>query len=171
MKHQTNWNKTLDDPDNYPSSWDWTAKHSEYHFDDSVQDNPGDWFDVIGTFEGDWSSERDALVAETHPVNWATRKHYGGLAKEPPMLTQEEYDIQRAGGDPRGLTLTNKNTFKDWNKYPTLKAMMDYFGLEVGWCKWSKTSSTYPVNWDKCLICTLTNSGIVVMRIQNVLLV
>ena len=161
MKHQTNWNKTLDNPDNYPSSWDWTVAHSEYHFDNSVQDSPGDWFDVIGTFEGDWSSERDALVAETHPVNWATRKHYGGLAKEPPMLTQEEYDIQRAGGDPRGLTLTNKNTFKDWNKYPTLKAMMDYFGLEVDGVSGAKRQAHIQLTgqmfnmhidklWDRC---------------------
>ena len=131
MKHQTKWNKTLDNPDDYPSSWDWTVKHSEYHFDDSIQDEPGDWFDVIGTFDGDWSVDCDTLIASSHPVNWSTRKHYGGSSMEPPMLTQEEYDIQQAGGDPRGLTLTNKNTFKDWNEYPVLKSMMDYFGLEV----------------------------------------
>lgn len=38
MKHQTNWNKTLADPNDYPSSWDWTVAHSEYHFDDTIQD-------------------------------------------------------------------------------------------------------------------------------------
>ena len=57
MKHQTNWNKTLATPDDYPSSWDWTVAHSEYHFDNTIQDQPGDWFDVIGRFEGDWKEE------------------------------------------------------------------------------------------------------------------
>ena len=56
-----NWKKTLEDPDLYPSSWEWTVAHSEYHFDDTIQDKPGDWFDVIGRFEGDWQEERDRL--------------------------------------------------------------------------------------------------------------
>ena len=113
MKHQTNWNKTLANPDDYSSSWDWTVAHSEYHFDDTIQDKPGDWFDVIGKFEGDWKEERDRLVKSCHPVNWATRKHFAEKKKDPEMLTQEEYDIQQAGGDPKGLMLTNKNSFAD----------------------------------------------------------
>ena len=125
-----NWKKTLEDPDLYPSSWDWTVAHSEYHFDDSIQDKPGDWFDVIGRFEGDWQTERDILIKSCHPVNWATRKHFAQKKKDPEMLTQEEYDIAQAGGDPKGLMLTNKNSFADWEKeYPTLYKMMDYFKL------------------------------------------
>ena len=122
-------NKTLDDPDNYASSWDWTVAHSDYHFDDTIQDKPGDWFEVIGRFEGDWKAERDRLITATHPVNWSTRKHFAEKKKDPEMLSQEEYDIAQAGGDPKGLMLTNKNSFSKWDEYPTLQAMMDYFAL------------------------------------------
>ena len=122
-------NKTLEDPDNYTSSWDWTVAHSDYHFDDTIQDKPGDWFEVIGRFEGDWKEERDRLVKATHPVNWSTRKHFAQKKKDPEMLSQEEYDIQQAGGDPKGLILTNKNNFSKWDEYPKLQSMMDYFAL------------------------------------------
>ena len=122
-------NKTLEDTDNYTSSWDWTVAHSDYHFDDTIQDKPGDWFEVIGRFEGDWKEERDRLVKATHPVNWSTRKHFAQKKKDPEMLSQEEYDIQQAGGDPKGLILTNKNSFSKWDEYPKLQSMMDYFAL------------------------------------------
>ena len=77
MKHQTNWNKELLDPADFKSNWDWTAAHSEYHFDDNIQDEMGDWFDVLGVFEGDWEAERKALVESAKPINWATRKYFG----------------------------------------------------------------------------------------------
>ena len=51
MKHNTNWAKELQDPDNFESNWDWTVAHSEYHFDDNVIDQEGDWFKVLGRFE------------------------------------------------------------------------------------------------------------------------
>ena len=95
MKHVTNWHKTLANPDAYTSNWDWCVEHSEYHFDDSIQDQQGEWFDVLGTFQGDWAEERDRLVLESAPVNWATRKFYGDADTESPMLEQEEYRTGR----------------------------------------------------------------------------
>ena len=158
-----NWNKNtkLDDPDLYPSSWDWTVRHSEYHFDDTIEDKPGDWFNVIGRFEGDWREERDRLVKATHPVNWATRKHFAQKRKDPDMLSQEEYDIAQAGGDPKGIMLTNKNSFADWSDYPTLYKMMDYFQLTsdgVSLVKWQAhiqmTGQMFNMHidklWDRC---------------------
>mgnify|MGYP003665526765 CR=1 FL=1 len=113
-----NWNKNtnLDNPDLYPSSWDWTVRHSEYHFDDTVEDKPGDWFNVIGRFEGDWREERDRLVQATHPVNWATRKHFAQKQKDPDMLSQEEYDIAQAGGDPIKIVLQTGQTIQHCTK-------------------------------------------------------
>jgi len=161
MKHQTNWNKTLANPDDYSSSWDWTVAHSEYHFNNTIQDQPGDWFDVIGRFEGDWKDERDRLVQATHPVNWSTRKHFAQKKKDPEMLSQEEYDIAQSGGDPKGLMLTNKNSFSNWLDYPTLYKMMDYFKLTsdgVSLVKWQAhiqmTGQMFNMHidklWDRC---------------------
>ena len=161
MKHQTNWNKTLANPDDYSSSWDWTVAHSEYHFNNTIQDQPGDWFDVIGRFEGDWKDERDRLVQATHPVNWSTRKHFAQKKKDPEMLSQEEYDIAQSGGDPKGLMLTNKNSFSNWSDYPTLYKMMDYFKLTsdgVSLVKWQAhiqmTGQMFNMHidklWDRC---------------------
>jgi len=159
MKHVTDWHKTLADPDAYASNWDWCVKHSEYHFDDSIQDQPGEWFDVLGTFQGDWAEERDRLVLESAPVNWATRKFYGDADTESPMLEQEEYDIVQGGGKPKELILTNMND--GWETYPTLYAMMDYFGLEVSGVEGAKKRGHVQLTgqmfnrhidklWDRC---------------------
>lgn len=129
MKNQTNNKKPLADPNQYSSSWAWTRAHSEYHFNNNIQDQYGDWFEILGTFQGDWSTERDNLIAGSRPVTWASRKYYDLIKRISPMLTQEEYDIQQAGVDPTTLELTN--IVDDWEEYPTLYKMMDYFGLEV----------------------------------------
>ena len=100
MRHNTNWNKKLENPNEYSSNWDWTKAHSEYHFDNSIKDEVGDWFEILGVFEGDWSSERDALIDFSIPINWSTRKFYGDIDAPSPMLLQEEYDIIQGGGNP-----------------------------------------------------------------------
>ena len=67
MIHKTNWQKTLQDPLKFKSNsnqswsvqnqWDWTVAHSEYHFDDNIKDQEGEWFKVLGRFEGDFKEE------------------------------------------------------------------------------------------------------------------
>lgn len=161
MRHDTDWHKELKDPDQYASNWEWTVAHSEYHFDDSIQDKPGDWFDVLGKFDNPklWQTERDALVEASKPVNWATRKYFGDTDDESPMLAQEEYDIAQGGGDPKVLMLTN--IVDDWSKFTTLYKMMDYFGLEVGGASGAKkrahvqlTGQMFNLHidklWDRC---------------------
>ena len=130
MYNKTNWNKNLDDVSAYQSSWDWTVAHSEYHFDKNIADKPGEWYDIIGRFEGDWKEESDRLVERSKPINWQTRKYFGDTDKESPMLVQEEYDIAKGGGKPKDLLLTN--IVDDWEEFPTLYKMMDFFGMEVG---------------------------------------
>ena len=159
MKHQTNWNKTFRDPSAYTSNWDWTVDHSEYHFDNTRMELVGDWFEVLGVFQGNWTAEREALVSATKPVNWATRKYYGESEDKSPMLEQEEYDITQGGGDPKGLMLTNMND--DWSNFPTLYKIMDYFGLEVGGVSGAKKRAHVQLTgqmfnrhidklWDRC---------------------
>jgi len=162
MRHNTDWNKELKDPEQYTSNWDWTVAHSEYHFDNSIQDKSGDWFDVLGRFDNpkQWLAERDVLVEASKPVNWATRKYFGDTDDESPMLAQEEYDIEQGGGNPKDLMLTN--IVDDWSKLPTLYNMMDYFGLEVGGVSGAKkrahvqlTGQMFNLHidklWDRCI--------------------
>lgn len=133
MKHNTNWAKELQDPDNFESNWDWTVAHSEYHFDDNVIDQEGDWFKVLGRFENPklWEEERKALVeAALKPINWETRKFYGDRDTISPMLAQEEYDIKQGGGDPKALMLTNM--VEDFEAFPIITKMKEHFGVEGG---------------------------------------
>ena len=130
MKHQTNWQKELQSPDKFKSNWDWTVAHSEYHFDDKIKDNEGDWFKILGRFDNpqSWQEERDRLVENsTKSINWQTRKFYGESPKESPMLEQEEYDIAQGGGDPKKLELTNM--IDELEEYPTLLKMKEHFGV------------------------------------------
>ena len=98
MRHNTDWNKELKDPEQYTSNWDWTVAHSEYHFDNSIQDKSGDWLDVLGRFDNpkQWLAERDVLVEASKPVNWATRKYFGDTDDESPMLSADILLISRA---------------------------------------------------------------------------
>jgi len=159
MKYNTAYIKDLLDPNDFKSNWDWTVAHSEYHFDDSVQDKSGDWFEVLGRFSGDWSEEHNRLVKSSMPINWETRKFYGDSNEKSPMLVQEEYDIALGGGDPKKLMLTNM--VEDWTTFPTLYKMMDYFGLEVGGARGTKkrahvqlTGQMFNLHidklWDRC---------------------
>jgi hypothetical protein len=48
----TNWNKQLKDftPETR-GAWDSNSKNSDYHFDSSIKDKPGDYFKVLGYFD------------------------------------------------------------------------------------------------------------------------
>ena len=113
------------------SNWDWTVAHSEYHFDNNIIDQEGDWVKVLGIFDNplQWKDERDSLVASaTKSINWETRKYYGDKDDVSPMLAQEEYDIAAGGVDPKELMLTN--LVDDFDAYPTISKMVDFFGVE-----------------------------------------
>jgi len=110
----------------YNSSWQWCVDHSRYHFDDSRQDQLGEWFQVLGRFVGNWSDE--VAQAQGRPITWATRKFYGNDDDTvSPMLAQEENDLRTIGA-PVDLELTD--AVFDISAYPTLTRMSEYFGLE-----------------------------------------
>ena len=172
MKHQTNWNKTLQPADEYKSSWDWTVAHSEYHFDDNIKDQEGDWFKVLGRFDNPsmWKEETDKLIKEsTKSINWQTRKFFGDVEDESPMLEQEEDDIAKGGGNPKELMLTNMTD--ELENYPTLLKMKEHFGV-IGdnkefkvRCHTQLTGQMFNLHidklWDRCLedpekICRIT---------------
>jgi hypothetical protein len=110
----------------YDSSWQWCVDHSDYHFDNFKTDQPGEWFQVLGRFEGTWEAE--VAHAQGKPITWATRKFYGNDDDTvSPMLVQEENDL-RTTGAPVDLALTD--AVFDISEYPTLTRMSEYFHIE-----------------------------------------
>lgn len=115
----------MKNPNDYDSSWQWCVDHSRYHFDNTRIDQPGDWFQVLGRFEGNWADE--VAQAQGKPITWATRKFYGNDDDTvSPMLTQEENDLKTTGA-PVDLELTD--AVFDITPYPTLTRMSEYFGI------------------------------------------
>ena len=109
----------------YDSSWQWCVDHSRYHFDNTRIDQPGEWFQVLGRFEGNWTDE--VAQAQGKPITWATRKFYGNDDDTiSPMLAQEENDLKITGA-PVDLELTD--AVFDITPYPTLTHMSEYFGI------------------------------------------
>jgi hypothetical protein len=112
--------------DEYSSSWQWCVDHSRYHFDHFKTDQPGEWFQVLGRFEGNWAEE--VAQARGKPITWATRKFYGNDNDTvSPMLEQEENDLRNTGA-PVDLELTD--AVFDISACPTLTCMSEYFGIE-----------------------------------------
>lgn len=112
--------------DEYTSSWQWCVDHSRYHFNNFKIDQPGEWFQVLGRFEGNWADE--VALAQGKPITWATRKFYNNDDDTvSPMLEQEENDLRNTGA-PVDLTLTD--AVFDISAYPTLTRMSEYFAIE-----------------------------------------
>ena len=112
--------------DEYTSSWQWCVDNSHYHFDNKKIDRPGEWFQQLGRFEGDWDDE--VKQAAGKPITWATRKFYGNDDDTvSPMLEQEENDLRNTGA-PVDLQLTD--AVFDISPYPVLTQMSEYFGIE-----------------------------------------
>ena len=118
----------LADPSSYESNWEWCRAHSQYHFDNTRRDQPGEWYWSLGRFQGDWSKDLQAISQDHVPITWATRKFYGDDDNTvSPMLRQEEYDLAQSGA-PVDLQLTDMTDHLD--RYPTLWRMAEFFGLE-----------------------------------------
>jgi hypothetical protein len=110
----------------YSSSWQWCVDHSNYHFDNFKIDQPGEWFQLLGRFKGDWAEE----IAQAHgkPITWATRKFYSNDDDTvSPMLEQEENDLRNTGA-PVDLKLTD--AVFDISTCPTLTRISEYFAIE-----------------------------------------
>ena len=112
--------------DEYSSSWQWCVDHSRYHFNNFKIDQPGEWFRVLGRFEGNWAKE--VALAQGKPITWATRKFYNNDDDTvSPMLEQEENDLRNTGA-PVDLKLTD--AVFDISACPTLTRMSEYFAIE-----------------------------------------
>ena len=108
------------------SSWDETKANSSYHFDTTKVDARWDTIIGLGKFKNVWADEIDNIVEDSHAVNWATRG-YKGMGIEAPAeeVEKEEYDLIRAGYDPK-LTVSHLN----WAIPTCLLAISNKFALE-----------------------------------------
>ena len=107
---------------------------SQYHFDNTRWDKPGEWFTVHGKFINNWQTELEEIQKSTQPLTW--RNISSALHKTPQALPgsereervrSQELDILRGGGDPE-LELADVNT--DVAKYSVFDKMTKFFGLE-----------------------------------------
>jgi hypothetical protein len=108
------------------SSWDKLVEKSTYHFDSKKVDTKDDVITTLGHIEPDWDDELQQILADSKPATWETRGFKGeGVFVPKPELADEEYDLERAGIDPKVII-----TDLAWKLGPKLQAISDAFGLE-----------------------------------------
>jgi hypothetical protein len=108
------------------SSWDKLVEKSTYHFDSKKVDTKDDVITTLGHIEPDWDDELQQILADSKPATWETRGFKGeGVFVPKPELEDEEYDLERAGIDPKVII-----TDLAWKLGPKLQAISDAFGLE-----------------------------------------
>lgn len=107
------------------SSWDSTRQQSGYHFDTATRDPRWDTVIGLGRFHGDWQDELNMVIERSRPTTWETRG-YKGQDKAIPSadLAAEEYDLMRAGMDPKTVI-----THMDWDIPPVFQRMADCFEM------------------------------------------
>jgi hypothetical protein len=136
-------------PNDYVSNWEYCRTRSRYHFDPTHQDKHGEWFQVFGRFASTWQEELATVKSRTRGMNFENRKWtMGRNGPASPMLAQEEYDIQRGGGDPKVILADITDDFTD---LPELKKVVDFFGLErvMSRVLVQRTGQTFVLHLDK----------------------
>lgn len=107
------------------SSWDDTRGQSNYHFDPTKFDPAVDKVTELGSLPNTWAADLPAIIEQSKPATWETR---GYKNKDNPIpstdLSAEEYDLVRAGVDPK-MVITHLN----WTIPDSLKKISDDFGL------------------------------------------
>ena len=108
------------------SSWDKLTEKSKYHFNNELVDPSWDTVLNLGKFDTtNWESDVEDIVLRSQPANWETRGFKGeGVNVPKPELIEEEYDLERAGIDPKVVI-----TDLDWTLSPQFQAIADAFAL------------------------------------------
>lgn len=117
---------------NYDSSYEYSKSMSNYHHDKWQKDQPGEWWEPLGRFEGDWSYAMPQIIAKSQELDWeditAKGKRPGFKDGVSPMQEQEKNDRER-----RGLANTEYTqvVLEDYiDQFPEIRAMVDYWKLE-----------------------------------------
>ena len=108
------------------SSWDTTKAKSNYHFDNFKNDPQVDKITRLGRITHDWKNELNEIVNSSKPATWETRGYKGeGVLPPREDLMAEEYDLKRAGVDPK-IVITHIN----WKLTPAMKEVSRLFALD-----------------------------------------
>lgn len=112
------------------SNWEFSKSRSSYHFNNTIKDEPGKWFQVLGKFNNNWQHELEYINTCNRPITWRNRK---SSFKDPrptsvsPHIDAEEYDIVQGGGNP---AMEMVNIFDDFDKTPNIQKLTKFFELE-----------------------------------------
>src|SRR5262245_23723154 len=115
----------------FESNWEYTKSTSNYHFDKWRIDPPEYAYQRLGRFVGDWESEIQVAVNRCRPVCWETRQYYND-GRPSPMIAEEEYDLERAGADPK---MTIYRLYQDIASLPVISAMAQAFAMKATRCR------------------------------------
>jgi hypothetical protein len=109
------------------SSWDETKAASAYHFDTKRMDARWDTAVGLGRFENIWQDDIASIVDNAQPAGWYNRGYKGeGIEAPPADLAAEEYDMERAGIDPKSII-----THLNWRIPASLQKISDAFALDT----------------------------------------
>jgi hypothetical protein len=111
------------------SSWEFTKKTSNYHFDPKRMDPRYDTVIGLARFEGDWDAEVQRAIERAKPMTWRSRR-FGNISDTSPMVEAEEYDIIQGGGDPNVPMWGVTDMKKDMSDCPVLSRIVDIVGLD-----------------------------------------
>jgi len=117
---------------NFNSNWEYTKTLSTYHFEPFIKEEHGDWFDIIGQFEGNWSSDLKILKEISENLTW---KELSSSGKHPGFKTGVSITIDQESEDRRVRGLTD-NAFTqlvlhdDVMSLKSFRKMVDFWNLE-----------------------------------------
>jgi hypothetical protein len=107
------------------SSWDETQEKSAYHFDTARHDARWDTVVGLGHIAPNWLDDLPLILERAQPATWETRGYKNQETAVPRSdLAAEEYDLERAGADPKMVI-----THLDWELPDSLTQVSDLFGL------------------------------------------
>lgn len=108
------------------SSWDNTKKTSCYHFNTQQMDPRWDTVIGLGHITPNWVNDLPAIIEQSRPATWETRGYKDKDIVIPrDDLDAEEYDLERAGVDPK-MVITHLN----WTMPKSLQQVSDLFKFE-----------------------------------------
>jgi hypothetical protein len=115
----------------YESNWEYTKSQSSYHFDKWRTDAPEYAYQRLGRFVGDWQGEVETAVERSRRVCWETRQ-YNNDGRASPMIREEEYDLERAGADPK---MTIYRLYQGVASLPVIASMSRIFAMGNTTCR------------------------------------
>ena len=116
----------------FSSSWDYAKSMSNYHFDKWRKESEGEWFHLLGRYEGDWNDAVPQIIEKSKELDWAdiTAKglRTGFAGGQTPMKDQEAND--RAAHGLSNVEYTNVVLEDFVDQFPSIKNMVDYWCLD-----------------------------------------